>query len=208
MSKVKSKPKKKSKKKDKEKKKKKTKVKVEKKKKSKSGKKTKGKKKTGTKKKSTKVKSKKKDKNGLPEILTTGIIADFLGISQLAAGNWIDDGHIKGSNLPSTMEGRVGRRRVKRQDFIDFLEEQNVPLDRLKKEVVFTTSQLARAAKVCTRTITLWIDRGLIEHFTIVSKRRLVFEKDALRFFKDNNMNTKLLKKQLEKRNPGLPKRD
>jgi len=134
------------------------------------------------------------------------MIAKILKVSIITVGQWIDKEWLIGSRLPSAGT-RQGRRRVKRKDFIKFLKEQCIPLKRLRKEKVFTTHDIAIAAEVSIKTATLWLEKELVPYFRMVSKRRLAFEKDVIKFFKRSGFDLDILEKISEDKEFGLSKR-
>jgi len=57
-----------------------------------------------------------------PEYLTTGVIAQYCGVSRVTVLRWINKGHLAAFRLPS------GHYRIHRDDFSEFLARHSMPV--------------------------------------------------------------------------------
>ena len=56
-----------------------------------------------------------------PEHITTGVAAEFCGVSKVTVLRWIQRGYLVAFRLPE------GHYRIRREDFADFLREHGIP---------------------------------------------------------------------------------
>ena len=57
-----------------------------------------------------------------PEYLTTGVIAQYCGVSRVTVLRWIYKGHLAAFRLPE------GHYRIRRDDFSEFLAKHSIPV--------------------------------------------------------------------------------
>ena len=56
-----------------------------------------------------------------PKHITTGVAAEFCGVSKVTVLRWIQRGYLAAFRLPE------GHYRIRREDFASFLREHNIP---------------------------------------------------------------------------------
>lgn len=56
-----------------------------------------------------------------PEHITTGVAAEFCGVSKVTVLRWIQRGYLVAFRLPE------GHYRIRREDFANFLREHSIP---------------------------------------------------------------------------------
>ena len=57
------------------------------------------------------------------DTLTTGNIAKILHVAPTTVTKWIDSGVLKGHRVPCSRH-----RRIRREDFVDFMKQQSIPI--------------------------------------------------------------------------------
>ena len=75
------------------------------------------------------------------EVYTTGEIAKFLKTTTNTVVKWFDEGHLSGYTFPGTRT-----RRILKDSFLEFCEKNDIPFERMQREIYLTTGQVARVS--------------------------------------------------------------
>lgn len=76
----------------------------------------------------------------MPGVFTSGVVAQFLGVSPRTVNKYYDSGMLTGYRLPQSTD-----RRIRLESIVAFMDKHGIPMTTLKKTVTTEEIEAARA---------------------------------------------------------------
>lgn len=137
------------------------------------------------------------DEKAPKKTITTGEAARVLGVSLVTVRRWVDEGLLKGKKAKAEASGRQNQTKIKLIALKKFIESSEMPIEYLKKKRV-TTTQIAKTSGISVSKVIQLADKGDIKAYRLCG-RRIILLKDAISYFKANELDVEALRVEAKK---------